>query len=122
MGGMLTELDDGVFNVINALKSKGMWNDTLLIFVSDNGGPLEHSTNAPLRGGKHTFFEASRGGMKAVWVLVRTSLGLSASSWRITAGGHPRYSVSQWRSSPVPACGPDVGWYGARIGLVPDAH
>jgi arylsulfatase B len=59
MGGMLTELDDGVNSVVSALKSVGMWEDTLLIFVSDNGGPLEHSTNAPLRGGKHTFYEAS---------------------------------------------------------------
>ena len=25
--------------------------------VSDNGGPLDHCTNGPLRGGKHTFFE-----------------------------------------------------------------
>lgn len=38
-------------------QSSGLWDDTLLIFVSDNGGPLEHSTNAPLRGGKHTFWE-----------------------------------------------------------------
>ena len=34
-----------------------MWDTTVLIFVSDNGGPLDHCTNEPLRGGKHTFFE-----------------------------------------------------------------
>jgi arylsulfatase A-like enzyme len=57
MGGMLTELDDGVAAVLAALSAKGMADNTLVVFVSDNGGPLEHSTNFPLRGGKHTFYE-----------------------------------------------------------------
>jgi len=52
MGGMLSELDDGVADVVDALTARGMLDDTLVVFVSDNGGPLEHSTNAPLRGGK----------------------------------------------------------------------
>ena len=34
-----------------------MWEDTVLIFVSDNGGLLDHCTNSPLRGGKHTSLE-----------------------------------------------------------------
>ena len=34
-----------------------MWENTVTIFVSDNGGPLDHCTNSPLRGGKHTFLE-----------------------------------------------------------------
>jgi hypothetical protein len=57
MGAMVTELDYGVDQVISALKAKGMYDSALVIFVSDNGGPLEHATNAPLRGGKHTFCE-----------------------------------------------------------------
>ena len=57
-GAMYTELDAGIQVTINALKlNKNMWDNTVLIFVSDNGGPLDHCTNAPLRGGKHTFFE-----------------------------------------------------------------
>eukprot|EP00051_Salpingoeca_urceolata_P027960 m.484210 g.484210 ORF g.484210 m.484210 type:complete len:546 (+) comp23251_c0_seq1:88-1725(+) len=56
-GGMLTELDYGVGNVTQALKDAGMWDNTIVVFVSDNGGPLDHSTNAPFRGGKHTFWE-----------------------------------------------------------------
>ena len=27
------------------------------VMVSDNGGPLDHATNDPLRGGKHTYWE-----------------------------------------------------------------
>ena len=51
---MTTELDYGVANVTGALKAAGMWQNTVLLFVSDNGGPLDHSTNWPLRGGKGT--------------------------------------------------------------------
>jgi len=54
---MLTELDDGVAAALRAFEAKGMLDNTLVVFVSDNGGPLEHATNAPLRGGKHTFYE-----------------------------------------------------------------
>ena len=56
-GAMYTEMDTGIATVIGALKENQMWDNTVLIFVSDNGGPLDHCTNAPLRGGKHTFFE-----------------------------------------------------------------
>ena len=63
MGGMLTELDMGVGRVVAALKAGGLYNNSVVVFVSDNGGPLDHSTNAPLRGGKHTFFE---GGVRVV--------------------------------------------------------
>ena len=54
---MYTEMDRGIQTVIDALKDNKMWENTVLIFVSDNGGPLDHCTNEPLRGGKHTFFE-----------------------------------------------------------------
>ena len=56
-GAMYTELDRGIQTVIDALREKQMWEQTVLIFVSDNGGPLDHCTNSPLRGGKHTFLE-----------------------------------------------------------------
>ena len=51
-GAMYTELDRGIQTVIDALQEKRMWESTVLIFVSDNGGPLDHCTNSPLRGGK----------------------------------------------------------------------
>ena len=55
MGGMLTMLDYGVGNVTEALEAAGRpW---VMLFVSDNGGPLPHSTNSPLRGGKHTLWD-----------------------------------------------------------------
>ena len=59
----MLELDYGVSNVTGALAANGYWNNTVVIFVSDNGGPLDHTTNYPLRGGKHTFWE---GGVRVV--------------------------------------------------------
>ena len=56
-GAMTTELDYGVANVTRALRASGQWENTVLIFVSDNGGPLDHSANAPLRGGKGSEWE-----------------------------------------------------------------
>ena len=53
----------GIGNVTAAYKAAGLWDNTVLILVSDNGGPLDHTTNAPLRGGKHTFWE---GGVRVV--------------------------------------------------------
>lgn len=56
-------LDTLVGNVVDALVARGMWNSTLLVLSSDNGGPvyLDFNTdsvldgsgnNWPLRGGK----------------------------------------------------------------------
>eukprot|EP00039_Didymoeca_costata_P006376 m.89637 g.89637 ORF g.89637 m.89637 type:complete len:574 (-) comp13233_c0_seq2:193-1914(-) len=59
----LLELDYGVGNVTAAYKKNGLWDDTVFILVSDNGGPLDHTANYPLRGGKHTFYE---GGVRVV--------------------------------------------------------
>jgi len=63
---MVAVLDDNIKNVTDALKAKGMWDNTLMIFSSDNGGPIDVEENAannyPLRGGKYSEFE---GGVRA---------------------------------------------------------
>ena len=38
MQAMLTCVDEGTKNITDALEQTGMWNDTLLIWSSDNGG------------------------------------------------------------------------------------
>ena len=52
---MVNLLDDNVGRVVAALKAAGLWNSTLLVASSDNGGPIGDgygANNWPLRGGK----------------------------------------------------------------------
>ena len=53
----MLELDRGVRRVTAAMGAAELWDNSVTILVSDNGGPLDHTTNWPLRGGKHTFWE-----------------------------------------------------------------
>lgn len=51
-------MDDAIGRVVDTLKKEGVWENTLLFFISDNGGPLAQSAvNSPLRGGKHQDYE-----------------------------------------------------------------
>eukprot|EP01084_Bolivina_argentea_P160629 279692_1 len=54
-------LDEIVGNITTKLKAKGVWEDTLLIFSSDNGGSLQlvqsGASNHPMRGGKGSPWE-----------------------------------------------------------------
>lgn len=58
LAGMMSALDDQLTAVIDGLKAKQMWGNTVLIFTTDNGGNLGGSgINYPLRGGKYTFWQ-----------------------------------------------------------------
>jgi arylsulfatase B len=56
---MLAHLDDSVGAVLAQLRESGLERDTLVVFLSDNGGPTREltSSNAPLRGEKGSLFE-----------------------------------------------------------------
>ena len=56
---MLHMLDGGVSNVTAALRSQGMWMNTLMLFTADNGGIGKFGNNHPLRGHKHDPFEGA---------------------------------------------------------------
>lgn len=57
--GMIEALDDAVGNVLKKLEAEGLTNNTIIFFISDNGGATytRATDNAPLRGGKCTHFE-----------------------------------------------------------------
>ena len=76
---MMTSLDNNIARLVTALKAMGVYNNTLIWFVSDNGGPIYYNlanitglqnfhggggaNNYPLTGGKITPLE---GGMRVV--------------------------------------------------------
>jgi arylsulfatase A-like enzyme len=81
---MTSALDDGIGSIMTALEENGLEQDTLVVFLSDNGaGVADYTNNAPLRLGKHTLFE---GGVRVPF----------AMKWpaRISAGKTYEHPVS----------------------------
>jgi arylsulfatase A-like enzyme len=66
---LIEHLDDGIGEVLAALKNSGAGDNTLIIFTSDNGGQLNvGANNGPLRAGKQDMYEGGiRVPMCAVW-------------------------------------------------------
>lgn len=55
---MVDCVDEQVGRIVAALKARGLTNNTLIAFSSDNGGPLgSGATNGSLRAGKATLYE-----------------------------------------------------------------
>jgi arylsulfatase A-like enzyme len=56
---MVSAVDDGVGEVLAKLRELGIEENTMMVFLSDNGGPTSDnaSDNRPLRGGKGSLTE-----------------------------------------------------------------
>ena len=62
---MVALMDDAVGDVVAALRARGLWDETLLLWSSDNGGAVHlggGSNTFPLRGGYYNNWE---GGIRA---------------------------------------------------------
>ena len=58
MQGMVRAIEGLMLGVINKMKSKGMWEETIMIFHSDNGAPdTAFNSNFPPRGYKQYLWE-----------------------------------------------------------------
>jgi arylsulfatase A-like enzyme len=115
---MVLALDDAVGRVLDAVRKSGQEENTLIVFLSDNGAPLlkgaaiNGGSNAPLRGGKTQLWE---GGIRVPF----------AAAWKgkIAAGGVSAEPVSSLDILPtalaaagVPA---DAAWKLEGLNLLP---
>jgi len=81
---MIKHLDMGVGEIVNTLKKHDIFDNTLLIFLTDNGGSSAmHASNAPLRGFKQMDYE---GGIHVPFIV----------SWPAQLNGGTRCDVPMW--------------------------
>lgn len=58
MVAFIEHLDHGIGQVINSLKKNNLYENTIIVFTSDNGGQLSYgANNGPLRDGKGSVYE-----------------------------------------------------------------
>lgn len=90
-GSALHSLDNGIKNLTAALRSKGMWDNTILMLSADNGGdnPVGKASNYPLVGRKCLSWE---GGTR---VFAFVSGGLVPPSLRGTTNNQLMH-ISDW--------------------------
>ena len=60
---MVSVADNVTGTVVDILKQKGMWDNTIFVVSADNGGAQCAGSNFPLKGAKLTFFE---GGVRSI--------------------------------------------------------
>eukprot|EP00727_Mastigamoeba_balamuthi_P004756 m51a1_g14279 hypothetical protein (576) ;mRNA; r:358637-360720 len=89
----VSAMDDAVGQIAEALRAAGMWDNTIVVFSSDNGGPVgtnaNMANNFPLRGGKAGYFE---GGVRAVGLVRGPGTGAARVSRDL-------FHVSDWAPS-----------------------
>jgi len=79
----IEHLDDRIGDVIHTLKEQGMYENTIIIFTSDNGGHLpDLANNGPFRDGKQSMYE---GGLRVPtcisWPSTIKKGGISNTNW-----------------------------------------
>lgn len=74
----IEHLDDGIGQVIQALKDSKQYENTIIVFTSDNGGLIrDEANNGPLRDGKQSVYE---GGLKVPTAMVWKDVIAAGSS------------------------------------------
>ncbi len=112
---MVSAMDDAVGAVLAKLREEKLEEQTLIVFLSDNGGPTAEltSSNAPFSGGKGSFLEGGlrvpflvqwRGQLPAGKTFTHPVTGLDLAPTFLTAAGVP---VSNRRED---APQPNAGW------------
>ena len=102
---MVSYLDHSVGRVERALKSRQMWDSTLVVFATDNGGATGHDAdvgnNWPLRGAKYADYE---GGVRGICFVTGGVLPVTRWGLDLTNRRH-RVSIADWYATFVELAG-----------------
>eukprot|EP00486_Rosalina_sp_Unknown_P009003 CAMPEP_0201593624 /NCGR_PEP_ID=MMETSP0190_2-20130828/191170_1 /ASSEMBLY_ACC=CAM_ASM_000263 /TAXON_ID=37353 /ORGANISM="Rosalina sp." /LENGTH=482 /DNA_ID=CAMNT_0048052889 /DNA_START=479 /DNA_END=1924 /DNA_ORIENTATION=+ len=98
-----TTVDDAMKDIIDYVKESGLWENTLIIFGSDNGGKKTIGDNAPYRGYKNTSWE---GGVKVAGFVTGGVLNDDAKG---TTNSYSMHMVD-WYPTLMSAAGLDVNY------------
>lgn len=113
---MVNLLDDIIGNLTSVLKSRGMWDDTFILFTTDNGGPEDiqesGANNYPLRGGKYSWFE---GGVRGTAFVSGGFLPQSVQGTNQSGIIH----ISDWYRTWIELAGIDPTDYVAQVAGLP---
>ncbi|KAF2358236.1 Sulfatase N-terminal [Trinorchestia longiramus] len=110
--GMVSALDEAVGRIVTSLKETGHYNNSIIVFTTDNGGPtITGANNWPLRGNKSTLWEGGTRGPAFIHSPMLTNPGtvsnrlIHVTDWYPTfvhlAGGTPPDDidgVNQWET------------------------
>ncbi|KAK3594007.1 hypothetical protein CHS0354_040754 [Potamilus streckersoni] len=101
--GMVSALDEAIGNITDALTHRGYMDNLLLIFTSDNGGPVNHGANNwPLRGSKNTLWEGGTKGAAFVYskTLLKKTKYVNTEMFHVVDWFPTLLSVAGGRSDP----------------------
>lgn len=90
---MMSAMDDAVGKVLGKIQALGQDQNTIIFFISDNGGPTQSTTsqNRPLRGFKMTTFE---GGPRVPFFI----------QWKAKIAGGKDYNLPVMNLDVLPTC------------------
>ena len=109
---MIHHMDEGIGQIVEALRAQGLLDNTLIVFTSDNGGE-RFSDNWPLVGGK---MDLTEGGIRVPWIAhwpaviapggasTQACMTMDWSATMLAAGGaapHPDYALDGVSLLPV---------------------
>lgn len=63
---MVESMDKTIGRIVDCLKEKGIYENTIICFVSDNGGLATPTSNKPFRAGKGWLYD---GGIRIPWII-----------------------------------------------------